>query len=123
MPAGGNPQQTYANISGSQWQDYVSQFVPLENQMIKYATSQNTVPDAMKTAGGIADQASSQIAGEQQRRLAQYGVKLNPEEQMAADRTAALTKVGANVTAQNTAKDQTVANQMGILGLPMTGVT
>jgi len=119
----GSATQLYGQIAAGQWQDYVSNFVPIENQLIQYATNPNQAGTAMQTASANVNQAYNQQAGMQSRRLAQFGVSLNPEEAAAAAKDTALSRVTSDVTAQNQAKDQVQANQMSILGSPMTGVT
>lgn len=41
---------TYAAMTRDQWAQYVETFVPIENQLIKYATDPAVVSDAMSRA-------------------------------------------------------------------------
>lgn len=138
MPASGIPQytstptgaygidpgsKTYANdtfaaITRDQWQNYVSTFVPIENQLIKYATDPNVVSDAMKDASTGVTQAFDAQQGATQRKLKGLGVQLSPDEQQAQGRSMGLTKSLADVQSQNTARDLTVQRQQSILGSP-----
>jgi hypothetical protein len=119
---GGDASQLYAQVTQQQWSSYMQNFVPYENQLISYAMDPNKVATNMGTAGSNVAAAFGQQAGMQQRRLAQYGIGLNPDEQKAQQRDLALNKSVADVQARNQAKDITVANQMSIIGAPMTGV-
>ncbi len=138
MPASGIPQysstpasayginpgsKTYANdtfaaITREQWQNYVSTFVPIENNLIKYATDPTVVSDAMKDASTGVNQAFDAQQGATQRRLKGLGVQLSGDEQAAQTRSMGLTKSLADVQSQNTARDLTVQRQQSILGSP-----
>jgi hypothetical protein len=137
MPAAGIPQyttpasayginpnsKTYANdtfaaITRDQWQNYVSTFVPIENQLIKYATDPTVVSNAMSDASQGVNQAFDAQQGATQRRLKGLGVSLSPDEQVASTRATGLQRGLADVQAQNTARDLTVQRQQSILGSP-----
>ena len=115
--------QQLAAVTASEWGTYLQHFVPEENQLIQYAMDPNKAGENMKLALGMQEQANTQAEGIQARRLAQEDVKLTPEQQAIAEKQRGISNATANVTAQNKAKDVTVANQMGILGAPMSGVT
>jgi hypothetical protein len=118
-----DPSQALGAISASQWSTYLQHFVPMENQMIQYAMDPNLAAKNMQAAQGMQQQANQQSTGIQTRQLEQYDTSLTPEQKAAADKTKGITDATSNVTAANKAKDATVANQMGIMGAPMTGVT
>ncbi len=121
---GGNaPQQNtandmYAQLTRHQWASYVSNFVPIENQLIKYATDPGQVTQAMQTASGKVDSAFDQQEGATGRRLAGLGVTLSPEEQQAQQKQFGLSKSLADVQAQNLAGDLTRQRQQSVLGNP-----
>jgi hypothetical protein len=106
----------YAAMTRQQWQDYVSQFIQFENELIQYATDPGMVTQAVERAGERVDQAFDAQQGIMQRRLRAKQQTLTPEEQQAADRTMNLSRSLADVGAQNVARQQTVARQRGILG-------
>lgn len=109
---------TFASITKDQWSNYVSTFIPIENQLIKYATDPNVVSDAMSTASTGVNNAFAAQAGATQRQLQALGTSLSPDEQDAQTRSQGLTQSLADVQAQNTARDLTVQRQQSILGSP-----
>jgi hypothetical protein len=108
----------FAAVTRQQWADYMSTFVPIENQLIKYATDPNTVSDAMAGAHTDVNNAFDAQQGATQRRLQGLGVSLSPDEQQANTRATGLTRSLADVQGQNTARDLTVQRQQSILGSP-----
>jgi len=68
-------------------------------------------------------QAQTQAQGIQTRALQQTDTTLTPEQQAAVGKTRGISAAVSSVTAQNQARDVTVANQAGIAGLPMSGIT
>jgi predicted membrane-bound mannosyltransferase len=110
-------------VTANEWSDYMQHFVPYENQLIQYAQDPNRPQKDMQTALGIQQAGNAQEPGIEQRQLAQYDTKLTAEEQTESNKQRGLNDALANVTAQNKAKDTAVANQMGIMGTPMTGIT
>lgn len=109
---------TFAAITREQWQNYIGTFVPIENQLIKYATDPNVVSDAMSGAHQDVESAFTAQQGASQRRLQGLGVNLSGDEQAANTRSMGLTKSLADVQGQNTARDLTVQRQQSILGSP-----
>jgi len=77
----------------------------------------------VKVKQNLQEQANQQSTGAQTRQLQQFDTALTPEQQAASDKTKGIGDAAAKVTAANKAKDVTVANQMGIMGAPMTGIT
>ena len=122
-PQVGDPSQALGAITASQWSTYLQHFVPMENQMIQYAMDPNLAGKNMQTAQDLQQQQNQQSTGIQTRQLQQFDTALTPEQQAAADKTKGIGDAMSKVTAANQAKDATVANQMGIMGAPMTGVT
>jgi hypothetical protein len=122
-PQVGDPSQALGAISASQWSTYMQHFMPMENQMIQYAMDPALAGKNMQTAQGLQEQQNQQSSGIQTRQLQQFDTALTPEQQAASAKTKGIGDAMSKVTAANQAKDTTVANQMGILGAPMTGVT
>jgi hypothetical protein len=60
---------TFAAITRQQWANYVGTFVPIENQLIKYATDPNVVKDAMSGASQDVNSAFNAQEGATQRHL------------------------------------------------------
>ncbi len=120
--SGGAPETTandmYAQLTRHQWASYVSNFVPIENQLIKYATDPGQVAQAMQTASGKVGSAFDQQEGAQARHLTGLGVTLSPEEQQAQQKQFGLSKSLADVQAQNLAGDLTRQRQQSVLGNP-----
>lgn len=109
----------YAALTRDMWDTYVSDFMPYENRLIKFATDRNAPADAMARASMLVNQSFDQQQATSQRRLRGMGLTLDADEQRAADRGWGLAKSLADVTAQNNARDVTVARQKGVLGNPM----
>jgi len=109
---------TFAAITKQQWNDYVSNFVPIENQLIKYATDPTQVTTAMQDASTGVQQAFAQQPGIQQRQFKALGVTPGADETAAATRQTGLQASLADVQAQNTARDLTKQRQESILGSP-----
>ena len=109
---------TYAALTRDQWQQYVSTFVPIENQLIDYATNPDTVNNAMAEASKDVNASFDAQAGATQRRLQGLGVNLTPEQQGAQKRSLGLSRSLADVGAQNTAAELTRSRQQQVLGNP-----
>lgn len=108
----------YAALTQEQWENYVSTFVPIENQLIAYATDPSQVQKATDAAGQMVDSAYGVQAGITARRLAGMGTALTPEQQQAQTRETGLSKALSGVQARNMARDLTINRQQGILGNP-----
>ena len=109
---------TYAALTRDQWQTYVSTFVPIENQLIDYATDKNKPAEAMAEASKNVNSAFDMQQGTTKRQLGGLGVELNPDEQAAQTRSFGLSKSLADVGAQNMAGALTRQRQQAILGNP-----
>lgn len=109
---------TYAALTQEQWQNYVNTFVPIENQLISYATDKTQPAQAMAAAHTDVDNAYGVQAGSQARMLAGEGVTLSAPQQTALTRDTGLSKSLADVQGQNVAHDLTISNQQSILGNP-----
>lgn len=110
--------QTYAAMTRDQWANYVNTFVPLENQLIQYATDPTQVTKAMTNASADVNASFNQQEGATQRRLRGLGVTLDADQQAAQKRQFGLSRALADVGAQNTAGDLTRQRQQSILGNP-----
>lgn len=108
----------YAALTREQWANYVNTFVPIENQLIKYATDTALPGQEMAKASADVNAAYTQQAGATARRLKGLGVTLSPEEQAAQQKQYGLSKSLADVQAQNVAGDLTRQRQQSILGNP-----
>lgn len=117
-PAATTASDIYANLTRQQWENYVSTFVPIENQLIQYATDKSLPGQAMQEARTDVDSAYASQAGQQARKLQGLGIGLDPSQQAAATRATGLSHALASVQAQNTARDITISNQQSILGNP-----
>lgn len=109
---------TFAALTRQQWADYVSTFVPIENQLIDYAMNPQTVTNAMAEASQDVNAAYSAQEGATQRRLRGLGVALDPDQQRAQQRSFGLSKSLADVGAQNLAGELTRQRQQSVLGNP-----
>jgi hypothetical protein len=109
---------SYAAMTRQQWADYISTFVPIENQLIDYAMNPQNVTNAMAEASRDVTSSFDAQAGSTARRLKGLGITLSPEEQAAQQRSFGLAKSLADVGAQNNARDLTVRRQQSVLGNP-----
>ena len=110
--------ELYAQFTRDQWANYVNTFIPIENQLIKYATDITLPGQKMAEASADVSAAYAQQAGATARRLQGLGVTLSPEEQAAQQKQFGLSKSLADVQAQNVAGDLTRQRQASILGNP-----
>ena len=115
--------QQLGSVTANEWSTYMQHFAPYEDTLISYATNPNLPKQNMDTALTNQEAGNAQAQGIQDRAIAQTGATLTPEEKAAADKQRGISNVTANVNAENQAKDQTVANQMSIMGTPQTGIT
>ena len=113
---------TYAALTREQWQNYLNNFVPLENQLIEYAMSPDTVTNAVQSARQDVSQSFSQQRGIQQRQLRSLGVTLDQDEQKAVDRESALSKSLADVNAGNQVATRVRDRQQSLLGNPAPSI-
>ena len=115
---------TYAALTRDQWANYVNTFVPIENQLIAYATDAGKPLEAMAQASQSVNAAYDAQVGATERRLRGLGVSLTDDEQAAQQRSFGLSKSLADVNAQNMAGAITRNRQQSILGNPAPqGVT
>ena len=111
-------QDTYAALTREQWANYVSTFVPIENQLIQYATDPAQVSKAMAEASNDVTQSFDAQQASAERRMRGMGVTLNADQQRATQRSYGLAKSLAGVGAQNMAAEMTRSRQQQILGNP-----
>jgi hypothetical protein len=109
---------TFAAITRQQWHDYITNFVPIENKLISYATDPNEVSKAMSSASQGVQAAFSQQQGIQQREFKGLGITPDADTTQAMTRQTGLQASLADVQAQNTARDLTRQRQESILGSP-----
>lgn len=109
---------TYAALTRQQWADYVRNFVPIENSLIKYATDTTLPGQEMAKASQNVGMAFDAAQGSTQRKLAGMGVSLSGDEQAAQSKAYGLSRSLADVGAQNLARNATVARQQSVIGNP-----
>lgn len=110
---------TYAALTRDQWATYVNTFVPIENQLIEYATNPEVVSNAMSEASTNVNNAFDAQQGATDRRMRGLGIGLSGEEKASQTRNTGLSRSLADVQAQNVARDLTTQRQQGILGNPV----
>jgi hypothetical protein len=127
VPAAGagpmSANETFAALTRQQWADYVQNFVPIENTLIKYATDTTLPEQAMSKASQNVTSAFDAAQGGTQRQLAGLGVQLSGDEQAAQTRAYGLSKSLADVQAQNLAGSATRARQQSVIGNPAADIT
>ena len=115
-------QDTQTAMARDQWQSYLSMFMPIEDNLIQYATDIRNPGLAAERAVGVVDQAFDANAGAQERRRRAYGIKLTGDEQQAVDRRANLDESLATVQAANTSRDMTLSRQRQVMGAGSGGI-
>lgn len=115
--------RTYAALTRDQWNTYLSQFVPLENELIEYSTSDATVANAVDEARQDVATAFAQQPEIQARELRGLGVVLNADEQRASARATGLARSLAEVNAGNLTAQRVRDRQQSILGNPAPAIT
>lgn len=111
---------THAAFTKDQWQNYISQFVPIENELIDWAMDPATVTKSRERAVSGIGQQYDVAQGAAERRRRGLGITLTPDEKASADRYSNLQKSLGEVQASNTARDLTVDRQRAIMGSPVT---
>jgi hypothetical protein len=126
VAGGGAPSQkaseTFAALTRQQWDDYLRNFVPLENIMIDYATNPQTVNDAVMQARTDVGNSFDAQQGINERRLRGFGLSLDADEQRAADRSMGLAKSLADVSAANMTTQRVTDRQRSLLGNPAPNI-
>lgn len=114
----GSAQDQYARLTRQMWANYVQNFIPIENDLIEYATSPDTVTNAVSRAReGVASSFQAQ-QGATKRRLMGLGVNLDQDEQQSFDRSSAIANSLADVNVANQTARQTRQRQQSIIGNP-----
>lgn len=109
---------TYAALTRQQWSDYISTFVPIENQLIAYATDPGVVRESMAEASRDVNASFDAQEASTERRTRGLGITLSAEERNAQKRATGLARSLSDVQAQNTARDLTSRRQQSVLGNP-----
>lgn len=115
---GGSASATFAALTRSQWFDYLTSIgAPQEDRLLEFATSPDTVNNAMAEASRDVNAAFDRRQQTTQRRLATLG-GLSAEEQGVANRMTALSRAAADVQAQNSVRDDVRTLQQAVIGNP-----
>lgn len=122
MDFGQNPlngADTFAMMTRDMWSQWVSQFMPIENTLIDYA-SDVTLPgqSAAKAITGV-QSAYAQANKSSDLSMKTSGIQLNEQERNAMTRDRNLSQSLAEVQAANTARTLTTDRQRSTLGVPV----
>jgi hypothetical protein len=115
-------QETFAALTRQQWDDYLRNFIPIENELINYATNPQTVADAVMNARTDVDRAFDSQQRSQARRLRGLGIDLAPDEQASVDRQTGLARSLADVSAANLTTERVRDRQQALLGNPAPNI-
>lgn len=107
---------TQAALTRDQWDVYLRNFVPVEDNLIKYASNLALPSENAERAIAGVGQAFEQQTGIAERRMRAYGIQATPEQTAAIQRNTKLNQSLAEVQAGNTARDATIARQRSIMG-------
>ena len=83
LPAVTDPEQTYANITRGEYNDYVRDYRDFELGQIERAQTDTSLIDSAREDSAMAGQVAGQVA---QRNLSRYGGQLTPAQQRAQSR-------------------------------------
>ena len=108
LDAAGNALEGFTR---QQWSDYANTYLPVQNMISGFATSNAPIQQAEQDAESNVAGAYSQAAGAQQRQLAGMGVTQTPAQKAAASREMGLSQGLSTVNAVNTARAQTYGLQ------------
>lgn len=117
-----DPAKVTGQLLRSQYDDYLSRFAPIEQQMYDMTTYRNpglVNQEIDKAIGdnGYVNVGLENAAGQQQRGFARYGLTPNAAQRTAIDRTNALTGSTARVNAANTIRRNLAArNDLIMIG-------
>lgn len=94
---------TMGQITRSQWTDYQSRYIPIENEMMSYYNNPTKTAEAIGAARGLSSQASDAAEANTRVELARYGQqdKLNDP---AFARGLSLNRAAAGVDAANSTR-------------------
>ena len=94
---------TMAGITRSQWSDYMSRYIPIENELMTYYDNPTKTAEAIGAARGLSGQASDAAEANTRIELARYGQqdKLNDP---AFARGLSLNRAAAGVDAANSTR-------------------
>lgn len=109
---------TFAALTRLQWDQYLQNFVPLENEIIYQATNPQVAADAVMNARTDVANAFDVQEGVQERRLRGLGLALDEDQQRAITRQTRLSESLADVNAANMTQQRVQDRQMGLLGAP-----
>jgi hypothetical protein len=115
-------QQTFAALTRQQWDDYLSYYVPVENELIQYATDPDVVKNAVMNARTDVAQSFDAQVGADERRRRGLGVTLEADEQRAVDRSSSLARSLADVSAANLTTERVRDRQQSLLGNPAPSI-
>lgn len=83
LPAVTDPEQTYADITRGEYNDYVRDYRDFELEQIERAQTDTSLIDSAREDSAMAGQVAGQVA---QRNLSRYGGQLTPAQQRAQSR-------------------------------------
>jgi hypothetical protein len=112
---------TQTAMARDQWDNYLRMFMPIENNLIQYATDIRKPQEAADKAIGLVGSAFEGQEGSSERQRRAYGITLRPDEEAAIDRQSNLNESLAKVQAGNAVRDATIGRQRAILGSVPSG--
>ncbi len=114
-PGYGSAADRVGAVTKSQWTDYQTRFIPLENQLMNMTTYNNPALAGQEIGKAETDTGKTydNIAGSSAIQLGRYGMSMSADQQASSDRLNALGKSGAVVDAANNIRLKLVErNQM-----------
>ncbi len=104
-------------MSDQTWDYYKNTIQPIQDRLTREAISPRTVQENVEQAREDVGTQYANLPAAFQREMQGLGVSVTPEQQESFKHTAALNEGIASVSASNAARQKTVAQQRGILGI------
>lgn len=104
-----------SQVHRAQWEDYLSRFVPVENDLFSIYRNEGRMEEAAQKAGLTMGQSFGQAKTQADRQLSRYGVNLNNRQSTNRDANYALESTAAMAGARNAARTAIHDQNMNIL--------
>lgn len=112
---GGSASNTFANITREQYADYVKNYIPIEDQLIKSYKNPVDLQANLSTTKGIVNNNYAAATQDQRRQLGKYGLSMTAPQQKVSERVNALGRTASLSTANNFVRQLTKDRDQAIL--------
>ncbi len=103
-------QEAYAEMSEWMYNDWETRFQPIEQSLLDEVMNKDEhIAEQAEAAGDAAVASYNATLGMSERNMARYGTEMDADQQAATDRTTAMDAQGAEISAQNMARESAAA--------------